>query len=163
MPGKKDVLSVKLDGLKRKKRKRLLLEDIDNLHQMFNEQYPKYKVSRTKFFELRPLWVIPVQKQSQEVCKCIYHANIDMICEALVNKARFRRLPIQFKDVYNDDNIWVKTVCSKYDETCVHRKCNKCGTGIIPSLFPFEHLGEIIQVSQWKSVTVERSTKDDKT
>ena len=150
MPGKKDVLSVKLNGLKTKQRKRLLLEDIDNLHQMFNEQYPECKVSRTKFFELRPLWVIPVQKQSQEVCKCIHHENIDMICEALVNKARFQRLPIQFKDVYNDDNIRVKTVSSKYDETCVHRKSNKCGTGIIPSLFPFEHLGKIIQVTQWK-------------
>ena len=111
MPGKKNVLSVKLDGLKTKQRKRLLTEDIDNLHQIFNEQYPKYKVSRTKFFELRPLWVIPVQKQSQEVCKCIYHENIDMICEGLVNKARFLRLPIHFKDVYNADNIWVKTVC----------------------------------------------------
>ena len=86
-----------------------------------------------------------------------------MVCGALVNKARFQRLPIQFKDVSNIDNIWVKTVCSKYDETCVQRKCNKCGTGIIPNLFPFEHLGEIIQVSQRKSVTVERSTKDDKT
>ena len=39
---------------------------------MFNEQYPEHKVGRTKFFGLRPLWVIPVQKQSQEVCKGIY-------------------------------------------------------------------------------------------
>ena len=29
-------------------------------------------------------------------------------------------------------------------------------------MFPFEHLGEVIQVSQWQSVTAERSTKDDK-
>ena len=117
MPGKKYVLSVKSDGMKTKQRKILLLDDIDNLHQMFNEQYPEHKVGRTNFFELCPLWVIPVQKQSQEVCKCTYHENIDMICEALVNKAQFKRLPIQFKDVSNADNIWAKTVCSKYDET----------------------------------------------
>ena len=43
MPGKKDVLSMKLDGMKNKQRKRLLLDDIDNLHQMFNEQYPAHK------------------------------------------------------------------------------------------------------------------------
>ena len=85
-----------------------------------------------------------------------------MICEALFNRAQFQRLPIHFKDVSDADNIWIKTVCSKYDETCVHRKCNKCGTGIVSSLFPFEHLGEIIQVSQWNCVTVETSTKDDK-
>ena len=41
-------------------------------------------------------------------------------------------------------------------------KCNKCGTGIIPNLFPFEHLGEIIQVRRWKSVTIEGRAKDDK-
>ena len=64
---KKSVLSVKLDGLKTKQKKRLLLDNIDNLHQMFNEQYPEHKVGCTKFFELHPLWVIPVQKQSQEV------------------------------------------------------------------------------------------------
>ena len=48
MPGKKKVLSVKLDGLKTKQKKRLLLDDIDNLHQMFNEQYPEHKVGCTK-------------------------------------------------------------------------------------------------------------------
>ena len=30
-----------------------------------------------------------------------------MICEPFVNKARFKRLPIQFKDVSNADNILV--------------------------------------------------------
>ena len=68
-----------------------------------------------------------------------------MIFEALVNKARFQRYSIQFKDVSNADNFWVETVCSKYDETCVHRKCSKSRTGIIPSLFPFEHLGELFK------------------
>ena len=38
--------------------------------------------------------------------------NIDITCEALVINAPFQRLPIQFKDVSNADNIWVKTVCS---------------------------------------------------
>ena len=76
MPGKKEVLLVKLDGLKTKQRKILFLDDIYNLHQMFNEQYPEHKVCRTKFFDLRPLWVIPVQKKSQKICKCIYHKQI---------------------------------------------------------------------------------------
>ena len=58
MPGKKDVLSVKLDDLKTMQRKRPLLDDIYNLHQMFNKWYPEHKVGCAKFFELRPLWVI---------------------------------------------------------------------------------------------------------
>ena len=76
MPAKKEVLSVKLDGLKAKQRKITFLDDIHNLHQIFNEQYPEHKVGCTKFFELRPLWVIPVEKQSQEICKCTYHKKI---------------------------------------------------------------------------------------
>ena len=105
MPGKKDVLSVKLDGLKTKQRKRLLLDEMDNLHQMFNEQYLEHKVGCTKFFELCPLWFIPVPKQYQEICKCKYHKNIDVICEALFNRTQFQRLLIHFKDVSNADNI----------------------------------------------------------
>ena len=76
MPGKKEVLSAKLDGLKTKQRKVMFLDDIHNLHQIFNDQYPEHKLGPTKFFELRPLWVIPVQKQSQEICKCTYHKKI---------------------------------------------------------------------------------------
>ena len=65
MPGKKDVLSVKTGSdLKEKKRKRLLLDDIDNLHNQYNSTYPDNTVGRSKFFDLRPSWVIPVQKQS---------------------------------------------------------------------------------------------------
>ena len=76
MPGKKEVFLVKLDGLKTKQRKILFLDDIYNLHHMFNEQYPEHKVGHTKFFDLRPLWVIPVQKKSQKICTCIYHKQI---------------------------------------------------------------------------------------
>ena len=69
MPGKKDVLSVKTGSdLKEKKRKRLLLDDIDNLHNLYNSTYPDNTVGRSMFFELRSPWVIPVQKQSQDVC-----------------------------------------------------------------------------------------------
>ena len=62
---------------------------------MFHEKYPEHTVGRTKFFELRPLWVFPVQKQSQEVCKWIYHKNIDMICETLVNNFRDFKLNLK--------------------------------------------------------------------
>lgn len=64
MPAKNKVLPVKLDGLKTKQRKMMFLYEIHNLHQIFNEQYPEHKVGCTKLFEFRPLWVIPVEKQS---------------------------------------------------------------------------------------------------
>ena len=60
-------------------------------------------------------------------------------------------------------SIKINLHCFKISSTISDPTIYKCGTGIIPSLFPFEHLGRIIQVSQWKSVTIERSAKDNKT
>ena len=71
MPGKKEVLIVRdVNSPREKFRKRLLLDDISNLFNKFKEKYPECKLGKSKFFELRPKWVIPVQQQSQEVCKC---------------------------------------------------------------------------------------------
>ena len=75
-----------------------------------------------------------------------------MICEALVNKAWFQRSPVQFKVVSNTDNIWVKQFVKSmmkclYKESAINVEQEK--------LFHLEHLGEMIQVSQEKSVTIE--------
>ena len=81
MLGKKDVLSVRNQetNVKEKMRKRLLLDDIEELQKDYNSKHPENQVGKSKFFDFRPIWVIPVQKQSQDVCKCIYHENIDLI------------------------------------------------------------------------------------
>ena len=98
LPGKKDVISTKHDhGTKEKKRKKLLLDDISNVYRKYLEEHPDHPIGKSKFFQLRPLWVIPVNKQSQEVCKCIYHENIDMICTSLINKARLEKLKTDYK------------------------------------------------------------------
>ena len=129
MPGKKDVLSVKGTGKKKEKmRKRLLLVGIDVLDE---EYHPNNQVGQSKFFQLRPTWVIPVQKQSQEVCKCIYHENIDKLCNCLVNFARKKKFVFDFKTGSTADNIWTVTVCDKYNQECIWRRCNICGASKI--------------------------------
>ena len=90
------------------------------------------------------------------MCKCIYHENIGLLYEAL--HTRSQKLPIGYKDLSTADNIWVKTVCSKYDKNCVYR-CSSCGTSVIPSLFPFHNCEEEVEVSQRTSVNVERKPK----
>ena len=106
MPGKKDVISIKINSTKEKKRKRLLIDDISNVHSMYLEEHPDNPIGKSKFFQLRPLWVIPVNKQSQEVGKCVYHENVDMLCTSLINKARFEKLETDYKMVANADSIW---------------------------------------------------------
>ena len=81
---KKDVPPSRDESnIKVKMRKRLLLDDIDNLYSKFIDSYPNHKIGRFKFFSLRPNWLLPVQAQLQEVCKCIYHKNIDLVCTTL--------------------------------------------------------------------------------
>ena len=65
---------------------------IEDLHKDYNTKHPENQVGKSKFFDFRPIWVIPVQKQSQDVCKCIYHENIDLICTALINFSRKKKL-----------------------------------------------------------------------
>ena len=86
-----------------RRRKRLLLEDIEELHKNYNNQHPNNQIGKSKIFELRPTWVIPVQKQSQDVCKCVYHENIDLICTALVNFARSNKLKLNFGNISSAD------------------------------------------------------------
>ena len=77
-------------------------------------------IQRIKFFKLRPLWVIPSNKQSQEVCKCVYHENVDMVLEALQNKAREKKLKtVDYQKISNADSIWKETVCDVHNEDCV--------------------------------------------
>ena len=108
LPGKKDVLSSRDESNNKvKTRKQLLLDDIDNLYSKFIYSYPNHKIGRSKFFSLRPNWVLPVQAQSQEVCKCIYHENIDLVCTALANFSRSKQIQIDLK------SFQLQTILSK--------------------------------------------------
>ena len=105
--------------------------------------------------------MIPVNNQSQEVYKCVYHENVDMLCTSLVNKARFEKLETDYKMVANADSIWKVTVCDIYNEDCVWWKCEKCTPKSIEKLFPFKDTDDIIEYFQWETVMVERNEKKE--
>ena len=105
--GKKDKISAKINGTKEEQSKRLLFDSKTNVHRNYLEEHPNNPVGERKFFHLRPQWVIPLQKQSHHVCKCVYHENIDLICSSLVNKARIWKLEYDYK---NADFMWKKTL-----------------------------------------------------
>ena len=69
LPGKKDMISTKHDdGTKEKKRKRLLLDEICNVHRKYLDEHPDHPIGKSKFFQLRPLWVIPAVPGSLQMC-----------------------------------------------------------------------------------------------
>ena len=112
-------------------------------------------------FELRPLWIIQVCKQSQDVCKCIQHENIDLICEVLINKAHSQKHNVKYKDVSTAHNIWEQTVCSQYNGNCAYRKCDRCCTTVIPNLFPFQNLEQKVEVVNGNLLRLREILKKD--
>ena len=139
-------------------RKCLLFDDIYNLYSKFIDSYPNHKVWRSKFFSLRPNWVIPVQAQSQEVCKCIYHENVDLICTALDNFSQSKQIQIDLKSFATADNLVKTTVYDIFDKNCVQRNCENCSTNNIYKFFePLQtfYNGQII-IYHWEWALLEK-------
>ena len=107
---------------------------------------------------------MPVQKQSQDVCKCMYHENIDLICTSLVNLSRSKKLKLNYKNISTADNIWKLTVCDIYKKDCVWRRCEKCSCENIDDEFQLlqPHTEAEITVSQWETVMVHKEKEKKK-
>ena len=84
MHNKKDTVIIKIEGQKLIKEKHLLLYDIKVLHRIFKEKYPKYKITLTKFAELRPKWcVIAGSSGMHSICVCTIHQNVKTMIDAI--------------------------------------------------------------------------------
>ena len=85
-PGKKDFVSVFLNGKKVHKQKRLILLRLKELYIEFKKMYPDYKIGFSKFCELRLKWCITVNSSEAHcVCVCTYHQNAKLMCSFLPN------------------------------------------------------------------------------
>ena len=73
-PGKKEFLSVKIEGVKQHMQKRLLLINLKKLHLEFKKA-ADIKIGFSKFCKLWPKLCIPVSSVSRahSVCVCEYH------------------------------------------------------------------------------------------
>ena len=136
-----------------------MLDDISNVHRKYLEEDPDHPIGKSKFFQLRPLRMIPVNKQPQKVYKCVYHENINMICTSLVNKARLEKLETDYKIIANADSISKATVCDIYNRDCVRQQCENCSPKSIEKLFPFKNTNVNIEYFQWETVMNERNGK----
>ena len=115
-PGLHDKLSVRIDGEKEQKQKRLILCNLKELCQAYCQQYPglEYKVGFSKFAELRPKWcVLAGAPGTHSVCVCTYHQNMKlMIAGAKISKTYQELLAMM--------------VCSLTSEECMLGKCQAC-------------------------------------
>jgi hypothetical protein len=147
-PGKKDYVSVRIEGKSVHKQKHLLLSNLNELYVKFKENYPDVKIGRSKFCELRPKWcVIAGASGTHTVCVCSYHQNIKlMIVGANLN--------IDYKDLLEE------LTCDINNYKCMMNECDECGDvkGLLETLLQSEEIEEMpdnIEYKQW--VTVDRA------
>lgn len=139
-PGKKDYVSVKVDGAKIKKQKRLLIVNLSEAHHLF-VQDSGMQIGLTKFCALRPKHVLPMTIRDQEVCMCKYHENINMLATGIHRVVD--EIPASGEDVAK------LTVCNASDEDCVSRDCEHCSVSKLDELFGM-HAGETpVSYFQW--------------
>ncbi|CAH1106712.1 unnamed protein product [Psylliodes chrysocephalus] len=134
-PGKKEF--VKKDKVT--KQKRFLSNTLKNLYQKFLHAYPNFKISYKFFCLARPFYIKPMRVSDRETCKCIIHANMELIVQSLyINKIVFGKTP---NDVIKD------ICCSTYAADCLLRKCNNCENA--KPHFKEYIESELLQYFQW--------------
>jgi hypothetical protein len=114
-PGMRDVVTVRIDGIKVQKQKRLQLCNLNEAYVEFKKLYPDVKIGRSKFCELRPRWCVSVGPQSTHtVCVCEIHQNVKLLVAAMGQKA------LDYHQLIN------MIVCSDQSRDCILHGCERC-------------------------------------
>lgn len=123
MPGKKDFVSVKIDGKRVHVQKFLILNTLRECFVLFKERYPDHKIGFSKFCELRPKHcVLPGSAGTHSVCVCTLHQNATlMMVQCKLPELTNREMPIK---TYKD--LTINIVCENPTDKCYFRKCSEC-------------------------------------
>jgi hypothetical protein len=153
-PSKKDFVSVRIDGAKVHKQKRLLLLNLNELYLEYKKQWPNEKIGFSKFCELRPKWYITVNSaRMHAVCVCQIHQNVKLLTHALPGiKADRQPDPTDYKYLLS------LMVCDIEKWNCMLRSCENCpGVELVKDhvemLFETAELykDDTVKFSQWVS------------
>jgi len=118
-PGKKDTITIKENGIKKKLQKRYLFYSLRELHQLFLEENPNITVSLSMFQELRPPNVLYKSCIPHNVCCCVYHENVILLLKSLNEH-------IQGLNSISLQSFIQLIVCDDTRELCMFSKCAQC-------------------------------------
>lgn len=152
-PGKKDCISFKnKDGEKETVQKRLILNNLKELHEEYKEHCIKndsVPVGFSTFAQLRPVHcIIAGASGTHSVCVCTYHQNPKLMVAAIGKK-----------DLHYSTLI-DKSVCDSDNRSCMLHQCTLCPgvEGVKKYLQSIEHLSQCETISYSKWTTTDRST-----
>lgn len=158
MPGRKDFVSIILDGTRQHIQKQLVLCNLMEAYQLFKERYPEIKIGFSKFAELRPKQCILAGcAGTHSVCVCTIHQNMKL----LHHGAHFDKLFENADYNINHPRDWLKIIqCNPPNVECRIGSCKNCGDfthirTIIQNVFD-NHQIDYIEYKKW--TTTDRST-----
>ena len=131
MPGKKDCISMKVNGEKVCVQKRLLLSNMREAHKLFQVDHFGVKIVLTKFMELRPKNVeLAGASGTHNVCVCMLHQNVKLLfegCKVIFNSESIKEM----LNVSEDTQVTYKHFLAKLSGNppqpiCFLGECNLC-------------------------------------
>lgn len=106
---------------------------VKEAYAMFTETYGPI-VKRTVFYDLRPKNVLLMKDTPKDVCKCLYHENLQFLFKALGGNY--------------DGSYWNKILCdADLRSPCWSNKCDRCKN--FANVFPDKDLFSITTLQQW--------------
>ncbi|CAH0547526.1 unnamed protein product [Brassicogethes aeneus] len=145
-PGKRDF--VRLGKLV--KQKRLLTDNMRNLHKQFLISVT-YKISLSTFCRFRPFWVTWANIKERDTCKCVVHANMELIVSKLhEHKALLHN---------NIPRLLTAITCDIYCAKCLFRECVTCKNKTIQYFLPLPDKVVIYKQWMYQSSTYENNGK----
>lgn len=91
---------------------------------LFKSENPSVKISKSKFYQLRPKNVQLTCEMPHNVCVCKYHANFYFIVETVHKKdSSFPK---------NNTELMPKVCCNIEDEKCMTGSCENCKSQLQP-------------------------------
>lgn len=157
MPGQKDFVSVKIDGKRNHMQKRLILNNLKELHRAFKDTNPDVKCSFSKFASLRPKYcILAGASGTHSVCVCAIHENVKLLLEG----ASIKSLTANTEHVIGDyHDCFKKMICDSPSTNCYMKTCSECPG--VQNLI--EYLESVFEDNFIDSVTYKQWTHVDRT
>lgn len=144
-PGRKDVIAVKnsTTGQKEHVPKRIMLMPISEAFSLFQSEFPSVNIKKSKFFSLRPIYILPFSKMPHEVCVCRYHANMDFLLGEISNVLSDKHVPKTGKE------LTVAVTCDTDNYDCMNEVCETCKDNSFEWYFDDNELTKHATLRQW--------------
>ena len=148
-PGKRDFVTVRVNGKKQQIQKRHLLWSLQETYALFKKEHSSVKIGFSKFCSLRPQNVLLSGQYPHQACLCSYHENIRLLCDCLYKSIPdFPAYSGQFVDCF---------VCSSDSKLCMLGQCDKCPQWL--ETVSEEDLSLMVTWYQWERVVQKTDRK----